>query len=648
MDFRYPYTDMHELNLDWFLARFKEYYEHITEQDQKITTLEETVEQFTNFVTNYFDNLDVQVEINNKLDAMAASGELQAMLQPYFDDFVEDVNTQISGQNNRITTLEGRMDGFTNLPEGSTTGDAELADIRVGYAGNSYPNAGDAVRGQVGEIHSMLDDVLKYKSVSVSNNNFGLYFRRINTGETYEIYNNTTANISFKSQTLNSVDVENFGTIAAGTKKNITITQDAYRFYGYGSGTGTVTATKTNTQIAIINKALVPLNALNNSFTIKPTFTSGYIDVDGSIHAASTYNENYTNMMGCIPGQTFDVSVTLPAANGIWIGIAYYNKAGVFLSRDSINPGYVASHTEHVTIPAYAYSFNVSFRIYSYTTDVLSIVGTNWAYFATNATLPKRDIHLENSAFKKSIRGINHTGYYTGPENTLPAFKLSKENGFSMVECDVRFTSDNVPVLCHDASINRTARNADGTEIDTTVNIASSTYNDLLQYDFGIWKGAQFAGTKIPTLEEFIVLCRNLDLHAYIELKGNWDSTLAGIAYNIVKKYNMQSRVSWISTAVSYLKLMRNRDNRARLGYVVNDIDATIISDLSNLILTENHVFIDCIYTALTDAKIDLAIAAGLPVETYTINSAATMKALNTYIDGVTSDTTNFETVFLP
>ena len=142
----YPYTDAHELNLDWFLARFKEYYEHITEQDQKITTLEETVEQFTTFVTNYFDNLDVQQEINNKLDAMAASGELQAILQPYFDGFVEAVNDQMVTQNNRIETLSQRMDTFASLTEGSTTGDAELMDIRVGADGVTYSTAGNAVR----------------------------------------------------------------------------------------------------------------------------------------------------------------------------------------------------------------------------------------------------------------------------------------------------------------------------------------------------------------------------------------------------------------------------------------------------------------------------------------------------------------------
>ena len=145
-DNKYPYTDFHELNLDWFLEQFKEYEAKIITQDDKIGTMEETVQQFTDFVTHYFDNLDVQQEINNKLDAMAASGELQAMLQPYFDQFVESVDSQITTQNNRIDVLSARMDTFASLTEGSTTGDAELMDIRVGYNGVTYPTAGDAVR----------------------------------------------------------------------------------------------------------------------------------------------------------------------------------------------------------------------------------------------------------------------------------------------------------------------------------------------------------------------------------------------------------------------------------------------------------------------------------------------------------------------
>ena len=55
--------------------------------------------------------------------------------------------------------LSARMDTFTQLPSGSTSGDAELIDIRVGADGVTYPTAGDAVRGQVTDLKSDLNEI---------------------------------------------------------------------------------------------------------------------------------------------------------------------------------------------------------------------------------------------------------------------------------------------------------------------------------------------------------------------------------------------------------------------------------------------------------------------------------------------------------
>lgn len=245
---------------------------------------------------------------------------------------------------------------------------------------------------------------------------------------------------------------------------------------------------------------------------------------------------------------------------------------------------------------------------------------------------------LYESELNENIRSINHRGFNTvAPENTLPAFRLSKRKGFNIVETDLAYTSDNVPVLLHDASINRTARNADGTAISSTVNIADITYTQALTYDFGIWMGSQYAGTKIPTFTEFIKLCRNIGLEAYVELKiASTTQAMVNALIEEVKKCGMLEHITWISYSNTFLGYVKNAYSKARLGLVTSNVDATVIAQAQALKTDENEVFIDS--SVYTDEACNLCINANIPMEIWSTNSASVINGLNAYISGVTSD----------
>lgn len=85
---KYPYTNFHNVNLDWVLERVKEWGALVEQNNTAFHDLEEANEDFKNYVTNYIENLDYQGAIDDKLDRMFESGVLGEYLQPYVSPVV--------------------------------------------------------------------------------------------------------------------------------------------------------------------------------------------------------------------------------------------------------------------------------------------------------------------------------------------------------------------------------------------------------------------------------------------------------------------------------------------------------------------------------------------------------------------------------
>lgn len=71
--------------------------------------------------------------------------------------------TAFSAQwNDALNVERKRIDQFVALPNGSTAGDAELQDVRIGFDGTVHESAGTAVRSQMVGVNAKIDNIVKY------------------------------------------------------------------------------------------------------------------------------------------------------------------------------------------------------------------------------------------------------------------------------------------------------------------------------------------------------------------------------------------------------------------------------------------------------------------------------------------------------
>ena len=90
---------------------------------------------------------------------------------------------------------------------------------------------------------------------------------------------------------------------------------------------------------------------------------------------------------------------------------------------------------------------------------------------------------------------IAHRGAMTeAPENTRPAFDRAIACGVDGIEFDVQITKDGIPVIYHDAFLQK----INGTDSA----IPDFTLAELLHYDFGQWFSKIYQNEKILTLEQ--------------------------------------------------------------------------------------------------------------------------------------------------
>lgn len=214
------------------------------------------------------------------------------------------------------------------------------------------------------------------------------------------------------------------------------------------------------------------------------------------------------------------------------------------------------------------------------------------------------------------------------PENTLASFRKAVALGADAVELDVHRTADGALVVIHDESLERTT--------DGRGRVAELTLAEIRRYDAGSWKGAEFAGERVPALEE-IAAALPARIELFVELKGG-SFRYPGIEEDLarfLRARELAGRVRVSSFDHRALRRLRELMPELRTGALF----AALPVDPVALARACGANAIHPSFSYLSAEAVAEAHRAGLEVYTWTVNRPEDIAAARAMeVDGMFSD----------
>lgn len=216
----------------------------------------------------------------------------------------------------------------------------------------------------------------------------------------------------------------------------------------------------------------------------------------------------------------------------------------------------------------------------------------------------------------KNFAHRGYSGKY--PENTMLAFKKAIEIGIDGIELDVQLTKDNVVVIIHDETIDRTT-NGKG-------EVVNYTYEELEKFDASYIYAGQYGVNKIPTLEEYLDYVKDFDIVTNIELKNsiNEYEGLEELVLELIRKYKLEKKVIISSFNHYSVVKMKKLAPELKCGFLCED---TILDPGKYC----KEYGVECFhprYKILSLERIEELRKNGIEINTWTVNKKEDIKEL--------------------
>lgn len=237
------------------------------------------------------------------------------------------------------------------------------------------------------------------------------------------------------------------------------------------------------------------------------------------------------------------------------------------------------------------------------------------------------------AAVPRPFHVIAHRGVSAdAPENTLPAFARALEIGVVEVELDAQLSSDGVPVLFHDGTLDA--------KTPLRGQVRDHTATDLLGADIGSWfdrthpsETRRFAGTRLTTLRA-VFETFGARLRYHVELKDDLEATPARVI-ELVAVSGLEGRVMLTSFSRAQLERVRRAAPAIPVCWLLKPASPERIDEAAGA----GFAMVGVDAGELTEPLVRRAHARGLEIRAYGVETDAEIeRALATGCNGMTID----------
>lgn len=221
------------------------------------------------------------------------------------------------------------------------------------------------------------------------------------------------------------------------------------------------------------------------------------------------------------------------------------------------------------------------------------------------------------------------------PENTRLAVEEAIALGVDMIECDVNITRDGALLMMHDWSLDRTTTGGGP--------VSAATLAEIQSLDAGVKFRPEFAGVRVPTTEETLLLFREAGILGCFEVKGRDEAEAACVAEALVKlflKHDTLDRV--LISSYSHPATVLAKSLAPELVIATERLPDHAPADPPEALRQAralNSPILQHEYTVLTEEVVRVLHANDIAVWAWTINDEASLiKNLEMGVDALMSD----------